>query len=129
MTEQSSDELHFSPDFATQVLAQAEAVAGRRRKLRNAGITVAATGAAIAVLWSIPSSREVSPRPAAVAQIADADEFAFAGEGGSDPLQWMFPDARPVAQFADQYSTASTGGAEQRQRLLFADEADGTREP
>ena len=129
MTEQGSERLHFSPDFAERVLAQADTVARRRRDWRTAGITVAASGLMVAALWSIPPSREAAPRPAVPAvQIADTEEFAFRSQAGSDPLQWMFPDAQPVAQFAAQYSTASTGGAEQRQRLLFAGETDGIRE-
>lgn len=131
MKNQDSADVPFSPDFAARILAQADTIVRRRRRdWRAAGITIGAAGLAIAALWSIPSSRDAAPRPTVPAvQVADTDEFAFRSPAGSDPLQWMFPDAQPVVQFADRYSTASTGGAEQRQRLLFAGETDGIREP
>jgi len=126
----SLGDVRLSPDFATRVLAQAGTIARRRRQWRSAGVTMATVAVIIAVLWGVPSSRHSTPGPAApVSEIADADDVASASEAGTDPLQWMFPDAEPVVRFADQYSTASTGGVEQRQQLLFADETEGSRDP
>jgi hypothetical protein len=126
----SFDDVHLSRDFAARVLAQAGTISRRRRQWWTAGVTTATVaGAVIAALWGIPSPRQFVQSPAApVAQIPDADEFASANEAGTDPLQWMFPDAVPVAQFAGRYSAASAGGVEQRQQLLFADEMEGSRE-
>jgi len=122
----SLDDVHLSPDFAARVLAQAGTIARRRRQWWTAGVTMATTaGVVIAALWGVPSPRQFAPSPATpVTQIPDADEFASASEAGTEPLQWMFPDAEAVTQFADQYSTASAGGVDQRQQLLFADETE-----
>jgi hypothetical protein len=126
----SLPEVHFSPDFAQRVLAAADVLSERRRFL---GMTAVAAGGAAAlagILWAVPATHAPVPNTAAPAvQIASADEFASADSGGlRDPLQWMFPDAQPVAQFAVQYSNASVGGATQRQQMLFAGTED-TRSP
>jgi len=126
--EPSRPEVTFRPDFAARVLDEADALVRRRRWQGAVGATAAVVLLGLG-LWGLQPARETAPRIAApVTQIVSNSELPSAGETAqSDPLQWMFPDAEPVAQFADTYADAATGGAEQRQQLLFADEAEATR--
>lgn len=123
--EPSLSELQFHPDFATRVLDEADAVARRRHNWRMAGVATAAAVAAVG-LWTLQQSSAPVPNRASLhIPVTRADELASARiEGQSDPLQWMFPDARPVAQFADTYSDAMTGDVARRQRQLFAEDVD-----
>jgi hypothetical protein len=42
----------------------------------------------------------------------------------TEPLDYMFPEAAPLAQFADQYSGAVSGATAARQNILFAGETE-----
>jgi hypothetical protein len=125
----SLPEVAFRPDFASRVLSEADAIVRRRRWQQGAAVATATVALVGLGLWDLQPSREDAPRIAApVTQIASNIELPAADAAAqSDPLQWMFPDAEPVAQFADTYADAATGGADQRQQLLFADESDGAR--
>jgi hypothetical protein len=128
--ETSLPDVAFRPDFAARVLDEADAIAGRRRR-QGAAVAMAAVALAGLGLWGMQPAREAAPRVSAPAtQVARNGELPAADETAqADPLQWMFPDAEPVAQFADTYTDAAMGGAEQRQQLLFADESEGARSP
>lgn len=119
-------ELHFSTDFASRVLNEADAIARRRRRWRMSALSVGAAGVALTLLWGLPQFHTSTPvRVASASQIAASGALTWPDETGSaDPMQWMFPDAQPVAQFADGYSNSMIGNASQRQRILFADDAD-----
>lgn len=126
MNEQPSlSELRFHPDFAMRVLDEADTIVRRRHNWRMAGVATAAVVAAFG-LWTLqPSSGPAPDRASLHTPVTRTDELASARiEGQSDPLQWMFPDARPVAQFADTYSDAMTGDVARRQRQLFAEDID-----
>lgn len=124
-------ELPFRPDFAARVLAEADGFVARRRKWKISGAAVGAIGAMLLGLWSVSPSRNTRPELTASAwQPGETGEFGWPEEARfRDPLQWMFPDAQPVAQFADLYSNASNGGVRQRQQMLFADAAGESGAP
>ena len=127
----SLPEVNFSPDFAQRVLAAADVVSERRRAWGMTVLAGAGAAALAAVLLTLPATHAPAPSAAIpVAPVASIDEFASADAAGlRDPLQWMFPDAQPVARFAVQYSNATMGDAPQRQQMLFAEASDesGTR--
>jgi hypothetical protein len=128
MSEQQSGDVHFTPDFAERVLARADAIARRRRNWTAGVMGLAAAVVAVALSGVVPEKPRPIPAAPAV-QVANADEFASASLAGTDPLQWMFPDAQAVAEFSGRYANASSGGAERRQQLLFADDTESVREP
>ncbi|HTK79191.1 MAG TPA: hypothetical protein VL286_01995 [Rhizomicrobium sp.] len=129
----SRDDLPFRRDFAARVLQEADRISARRRRVAGAGVlaaVAAVTGAFAFGIWSMVTAREPMPpmNSPAVAN-ADAETIASLDSAQTEPLDYMFPDAAPLAQFADRYSTAATGGATARQNILFAEDAagDGTR--
>lgn len=127
--ETSLPDIAFRPDFAARVLEQADTIARRRRWQQGAAVAMGAVALLGLGLWGMQPSREVAPRlTAPVTQIASSIELSPGDAAAqSEPLQWMFPDAEPVAQFADAYADAATGGVQQRQQLLFTDQVEGTR--
>ena len=131
MNEQTSvAEVQFRSGFAARVLMRADAVARRRYGLRAAGVAVVSGMIVAAGVWSLQPLRHVTPTPAPVVQAANTSEFSWIDEAGqSDPMQWIFPDARPVAQFAEQYADMTMGGAQRRQQMLFADASDESAMP
>jgi hypothetical protein len=128
--ETSLPDVAFRPDFAARVLDEVDAIA-RRQRWQGTAVAMAAIGVVGLGLWGMQPAREAAPRIAVPStQIASNRELPPADETAqSDPLQWMFPDTEPVAQFADVYADTAMGGAEQRQQLLFADESEGARRP
>lgn len=123
--EASMARLHFSADFAARVVAKADAILRRRRRVAVAMSSFGALAILAASLWSIQVSRAPTAQPApSGVQIVGARQFTWPESGQPDPMQWMFPDAQPVAQFASTYSESMMGGARQRQRLLLADDSD-----
>lgn len=122
MSGQTLEQLPFSADFAARVLREADSV---RRRTRAR--LFAAAGAALVVIgagafWSMPRNADRA-LPGTVAFDSGGGALAFASTSGqTDPLSYMFPDAQPLAQFSDEYASATSGGAMQRQQLLFADQ-------
>jgi hypothetical protein len=122
--ERSCEDLSFSPDFASRVLNEAGRIAARRRRVTRASVlvaTIAITGAL--GLWSVVGSR--APEPAGspiVAENFGNASNAVAESAQTEPLDYMFPEAAPLAQFADQYSGAVSGATAARQNILFAGE-------
>lgn len=120
-------EPQLGPGFSTRVLAAADDVLARRRRLRRAaGVFVVCVGIALAAGWrgftappQRPSQAEspmlasVSPTGAAPrAETADRDTSAEA-------LSWFFPDAQSLARYdAEDASDDTTNSA----GALFADD-------
>jgi hypothetical protein len=121
-----SVELQFSSDFASRVLNEADAIARRRRQWQISALSLAAAGVAVAAVWSVPSFRNAAPVPApARSQVMASGALSWPDEAGqADPMQWIFPDAQPVAQFANGYSDAMTGNAARRQQVLFGENVE-----
>jgi hypothetical protein len=121
----SREDLPFRPDFAARVVGEAGRIATRRRRIARAGVISAVsvvTGAFAFGVWSITESPVPLPvENSPIMARADVDETAFPQAGQTEPLDYMFPDATPLAQFADRYSTAATGAAARR-NILFAEE-------
>jgi hypothetical protein len=122
--ELSREALPFDPDFAGRVLDEAGRIAVRRRRLMRAGVVAAAVAVAGTFgLWSVVGSR--TPKtvaPAIVAMGTDAEPLTLAQSAQTEPLDYMFPEATPLAAFADQYSGAVVGGAAARRNMLFGGE-------
>jgi hypothetical protein len=115
-------ELSFSPGFAARVMAGADAIRGRRHRMAGFGAAAAlALSAGIASLF-LPV-RQPTPAPAPAVKNRS---FELSGNAQADPLQFLFPDAAPVAQFADNYSEMSYGRQQRPGELLFADDAEDT---
>ncbi len=122
MDEMPCGELSFSPDFASRVLNEANRVALRRRRI----VRASALSAAFAVtgafgLWSVTGSRApMRVDPATVATSTDAEPVTLAQSAQSEPLDYMFPEATPLAELADQYASETAGGVTARRDMLFA---------
>lgn len=135
-------EPRLSADFAARVLDRADAIRARRRRMQIA--TAAAAGALLVALIAGPRvaptpTREI-PGAATASSGSGADFLAdFNAERGSssgdftsasgraedaDALTYLFPDAAPLARFADEYSGAAHG-MEIEGESLSSDEATG----
>ena len=126
MSNEASTELRFSPGFAARVLEEADRIVARRRRVAHTSVLVAVaatTGVVAFAVWNMVGSRDSMPmlNPPAVAN-TDIEAMASPEAGQTEPLDYMFPDATPLAQFADRYSSAASGGAAARQNMLFAEE-------
>ena len=121
----SVGDVPFRADFAARVVDQATRIVRRRRWLAVTS-SMAAVAVLAAGLWDMRVSRNLPRRPSMPAtQTASAAEFNWPVEmERPDPMQWMFPDARPVARFANRYFDSMLGGATRRQQMLFADDSD-----
>jgi hypothetical protein len=97
-------ELPFSPNFTARVFAEAR----RRRLLRRAGAAVTAVlllgggGVALGMLRSAPPAEQ----PAAE---LDLSAFAYTDDMQLDPVDYMFPEATPLAELA--YSSPNLASA------------------
>ena len=113
-------ELPFSADFSARVLQQVRDTV-RRRHLFGSAACIAATvivsAALLGGLWSAPPARHLQSVPPVALVVSD--DTGVASGPPTDPLAVMFPDAEPVARFADQYSAASAP-AEERNAFAFA---------
>ena len=118
-------QVQFSHDFAARVVEESNRIVRRRQRIVGTLSSVGFLAILAASLWSIQVSRAPTAQPApSGVQIVGARQFTWPDSGQPDPMQWMFPDAQPVAQFASTYSESMMGGARQRQRLLLADDSD-----
>lgn len=106
-------ELPFAEDFSARVLAAADLRIARRRRLRwaAAAASVLVLGGTLTV-WAIwrnvpgPADHVV---PAMIAATGGEDEDFSARQAQTEPLDFMFPDAAPLARFSERYS-GSYGG-------------------
>ena len=123
MSTQSDPELVFSRDFAARVITQADAVRRRRRAAGYATVTFLVASAVTAgVFLSVPA-RNAAPAPV-VARATIPRIEASPNALPTDPLQFLFPDAQPVAQFADDYSTANYGRERRAGEFLFTNDVE-----
>jgi hypothetical protein len=122
--EVSRKDLRFSPDFAGRVLREADRIAARREYLVRASVlatALAVTG--VFGAWRMVGSQAPTPAaPSMVAASAQTMSRAVAESAQTEPLDYMFPEATPLAQFSDQYSAAIAGGAAARRNMLFGGE-------
>lgn len=121
----AGSELPFSADFSSRVLQQVDGIVRRRREHRMTAAALAAiailSGAVVAGMWSVP--RPQQPQVPVPVALAASDETGVAAGPSSDPLAFLFPDAEPVARFADQY-TAASAPVEERNAFALATPAD-----
>ncbi|HEX4080209.1 MAG TPA: hypothetical protein VHX61_15210 [Rhizomicrobium sp.] len=98
-------EPRLSADFASRVLRRADLLKARRRRTwRIATVGAVVSFAAVVAAYEVvPSNAPVAtaarPGPLHVAASAPANQ-----SGETDVLDFLFPDAAPVARFAAQYS-------------------------
>ena len=128
--EKQDEGLPFRSDFAVRVLDAADAISARRSKMRVAAVVSSAVVVAFLVtfgMWrmsSIPSSG-VGRIPKQVAGI-DLGDMSTVRSAQMGPLDYMFPDAAPLARFSDQY-----GGGEdalEDDAVFFPDATDDAAE-
>jgi hypothetical protein len=109
----SRGEPQLSSDFAARVIRRADRVVARQRQARHA---IAATAVVVIAIAATYSGLHVSPAPKVPPPAAATDSFADADAGwlsasgqteDADALDYLFPDAAPMASFADQYAAAS----------------------
>jgi hypothetical protein len=124
MSAQSECELPFSPAFAARVMAHADGIRRRRRAWRFSVATAVFVGTATASVLVLVPERDAAPAPRARIAALPKPPVSIADSVSTDPLQYLFPDAAPVAQFADSYSEATYGRESKPGELLFADDTD-----
>ncbi|HEY2445481.1 MAG TPA: hypothetical protein VGI20_07065 [Rhizomicrobium sp.] len=119
-----STEAPLSAGFATRVLRKADVEIARRRIRRIVAgsmgvlaIAVISTGAALF------STRIAPPQGPVVAEASNLEGPAARADDRADPLDYLLPDAAPLAQFAVQYSDA-TDGAVAGDDILGEQDAD-----
>ena len=100
----------FSADFAERVLARADGLIARNRRVRRVtggGAALCVVSAAV-VSWVVMSRASQSPpqRPASQS-VAVSDTTVEAQADETDALSDLFPDAASVARFATEYSTTT----------------------
>jgi len=127
MTSEKQDKvLPFHPDFAERVLNAADAVAARRNRTRWTAAAMFApilAGAAMFTAWQM---RAVPP----AGEGRVVREFALSGfealtpsrSAQMEPLDLLFPEARPLARFSDRYGAGSD--ALEDDAVFFPDAAD-----
>jgi hypothetical protein len=124
MTDQ---DLPFSPDFAKRVVAEAGAIATRRRRVRyGAGVVsgalligAIAMGTSQTWLRDPPATQHI-PRMIASTEL---NEMPFAPRRQTTVMDIMFPHAAAVAEFYDRYGTDGTNSPEDD--AVFFPEAEG----
>ena len=119
----SQPELPFRPDFAVRVLEEADHAIAKRERLAHMGVLAAVVAVTSAfAIWS--TTEQQAPQTAAPAVIATNTQTlsgAFAQSAQTEPLNYMFPEATPLADLSDQYSNAMTAGVVARRNLLFGE--------
>jgi hypothetical protein len=120
-----SAEPHFGADFAARVLNEADRILAKRRRHRWAGLAgIAGAGLAFLLWANFPIVRPDAPRTVAMQRFDDLPREALTGQTDQpEALDYLFPDAAPVARFAEQYSEADDASAATN---LLGDEDDGT---
>ncbi len=96
----------LSADFAERVLARADNLIVRNRRVRRVAALSLVSAAVIS--WAVMSgvSQLSAPHPAAQS-IASSGASAEAQADETDALSDFFPDAGPVVRFATEYSDAT----------------------
>lgn len=120
-------DLPFSPDFAKRAVAEAGAIATRRRRVRyGAGIVSAALligafalGTSQNWLRSAPTTQRL---PHMIAS-TELNETSFAPRRETTVMDIMFPHAAAVAEFYDQYGADDSDALEDD--AVFFPEAEG----
>jgi hypothetical protein len=117
-------EPRLSADFASRVLLRVDAVRGRQRQISRiaaVGAVVCFSAAAIATFqvapWHAQGGAAVRPVPQLMDVEGSADQ-----SGDTGVLDFLFPDAAPVARFAAQYSDDEA--ADSAPGVLDEDDAD-----
>jgi len=111
----------LSADFAERVLARADLVISKRRRVRRVagGIAALAFASVAAVSWIAMSGAVQAPishpQSNSIARNSTMEEVQ-AEE--TDALADLFPDAAPVARFATEYSDAT----DEADIALFSDQ-------
>ena len=125
MSIQPDRELSFSPEFAARVITQADAIRRRRRAAGYGTFTVLVASVVVTagVFLSAPE-RRVAPAP--VVMSAGNPRIDISPRTATDPLQFLVPDAGPVAQFASTYSDRVYGRQREPGELLFARDLEQT---
>jgi hypothetical protein len=127
MLEETRDEgPTFSPDFAARVLAEADAIAVRRRRSRwIAGLASAAAivcGLAAVEMWRVPVVPFGAERiPTQISGIGVEEMYSARG-AQMEPMDFMFPEAAPLARFMDRYGAGSD--TIEDDAVFFPDAAD-----
>jgi len=126
--EVSGEELRFSPDFFARVMHEADTVVAGRRRVKRVAVPIAAivlTGAiAFGISTVLPTQKPAPASGSAVLARIDVGAISPVRASQTEPLDYMFPDAGPLARFADEYSNAANGAVADRQAILFAGEAE-----
>jgi hypothetical protein len=119
------EELPFHADFTARVMAEADAVATRRRKTRfvagavSMALLIGAVSFGMSQMWL-----RTSPAPQRVpTMIAATDLEPFAPRDPTTLLDIMFPHAAAVAEFYDQYGDSDADALEDD--AVFFPEAKG----
>jgi hypothetical protein len=117
-------EPRLSGDFAARVLERVEIVRARQRRVwRIAAVCAVVSFSAAAVAtyevapWHVPGGAGARVEPQLVAV-----EIPGSQSGETGVLDFLFPDAAPVARFATQYSEEE--GADSAPGVLDEDDAD-----
>ncbi|HEY1961506.1 MAG TPA: hypothetical protein VGG69_03725 [Rhizomicrobium sp.] len=113
-------ELSFSPDFAARVITEADAIRRRRRVVGYSSLTLLVASAVTASVFLSEPARHAARAPV-VASISNP-RVDFSPNMPTNPLQFLFPDAAPVAKFADAYSTANYGRERRPGEFLFTEQ-------
>ncbi|HEY3777096.1 MAG TPA: hypothetical protein VGL35_03485 [Rhizomicrobium sp.] len=121
-----STEPRLGADFAARVLNEADRIGARRRRQRGwaglAGIAGVALG--LFVWANLLAGRPEGQQTANTQRFEEMTREVSNGRADEpEALDYMFPDAGPVARFAEQYSDANDGGADMD---LLGDEDAGT---
>ena len=101
------EDLPFRSDFAGRVLATADIVAARRRKVRMVAASASAaivTGAAMLGTWQMWMVRTPGPErlPREIASV-DRVDLSYQPRTQTTLMDFMFPDAAPLTEFSDRY--------------------------
>ena len=119
---QPDREFAFSPDFAMRVMTGADSIRRRRRFAGYGTVTLLVASAVTAGVLLTAPARHVAPAP--VIASVRTERMDVSVNRQTDPLQFLFPDAEPVVQFADDYWTANYGRERRAGEFLFTTEAE-----
>ena len=99
-------EPQLAPDFAARVLDAADSLAARRRRWRVTGASVVCVGIAATAVWfgqrPVPQSAAPGRVPVFASVSSRPGNVRIAAETSRNALSWMFPDAEPLARYADE---------------------------
>lgn len=123
-------EPRLGPNFARGVLERADVIIARRRRIRQAaGVAGASIVAVLGLLVARSQMTDVKAPGTSPTEITaradDATIESLAATERQDALGFMFPDAVPVARFADSYADTMSGSNND----LFAQDSGTTDTP